>query len=95
MKSIFVDPQFTKLNCESKKACKKQGIDPLDLIEKTMEEFKYNSGPNDTDIILEMRFVQYENRRRKKLKILNEFIKRNRLHLMSPKVSANNVFNSS
>ena len=60
-----------------------------------MEEFKYNAGPNDTEMILEMRFVQHENRRRKKLKILNEFIKRNKLNLMSPKVSASNVFNSS
>jgi hypothetical protein len=85
MKTIFADPQFTKLNYEAKKACKKQGIDPNDLNEKTMEEFKYNAGPHDTDIILEMRYVQYENRRRKKLRILNEFIKRNRLNLMSPK----------
>jgi hypothetical protein len=95
MKSIFADPTFTKLNFEAKKACKKQGIEPNELKEKTFEEFKYNAGPNDTEEILQMRTVHYENRRRKKLRIINDFIKRNRYNLMSPKVSATNVFNSS
>lgn len=86
MKQIFADPAYSKLNYEAKKACKKNGLDVEDLQEKTIEEFKYNRGPNDTDEILEMRHVHYENRRRKKLKIICDFIKRNRQHLMSPKV---------
>ena len=86
MKTIFADPACTKLNYEAKKACTKNGIDPNDLQEKTIDEFKYNRAPNETEEILEMRLVHYENRRRKRLKILNEFIKRNKQLLMSPKV---------
>ena len=78
MKTIYADPACTKLNFEAKKACKKNGIDPIDLQEKTIDEFKYKGDPNETEEILEMRLVHYENRRRKKLKIINEFIKRNK-----------------
>ena len=94
MKQIFADPQCTKLSYEAKKACKKQGIEMIELKEKTLEEFKYNAGPNDSSEILEMRHVHYENRRRKKLKIIVEYIKRNKSNLMSPKVSTATLFNS-
>ena len=40
-----------------------------------MEEIKYNASSNDTDEILEMRYNHYETRRRKKLKILADYIK--------------------
>jgi hypothetical protein len=66
-----------------------------ELKEKTLEEFKYHAGPNDSKEILEMRYVHYENRRRKKLKIIVEYIKRNKQNLTSPKVSTNTIFNSS
>ena len=75
-KLIFIDNQ--KMNYDAKKGCKRLGINPLEFKEKTMEEFKYNSKLGDTDQIIEMRYIHAESQRRKKLKILAEFIRNNK-----------------
>ena len=42
-KQIFIDPTIQKLSFEAKRACDRVGINPADLKEKTLEEFKFNS----------------------------------------------------
>ena len=58
---------YPEISREVTLEAKKQGIEQIELKEKTFEEFKYNAAPNDTDEILQMRTVHYENRRRKKI----------------------------
>ena len=72
-KMIFIDISTGKLNNESKKVCDRVGVNPEDLLEKTTEEFEYNARSEQspiTDDIIKMRYNHYENRRRKKLKIV-------------------------
>jgi hypothetical protein len=60
------------------------GINAIDLMEKTQEEFNYRArGEKVTPDIISMRYYHFENRRRKKLKIVAEYIKKNRQHLQS------------
>ena len=70
---IFIDVNANKLHFEGKKACERVGVNPLDLIEKSMDEFQYNArnqSNQETEEIVRMRYNHYENRRRKKLKIV-------------------------
>ena len=62
------------------------GINPFDLKEKTIEEFKYEAkhDPNATDQVVEIRYIHYESRRRKKLKILAEYLRNNK-HILPTK----------
>ena len=70
------------MNYEAKRAVDRVGINPHDLQEKTLEEFKHNAkDENVTDEIVRMRYFHYENRRRKKLKILADYIRNNRQYL--------------
>ena len=78
-KQIFIDLNTYKMNYEAKRAVDRVGINPHDLQEKTLEEFKHNAkDENVTDEIIRMRYFHYENRRRKKLKILADYIRNNR-----------------
>lgn len=65
------------MNLDAKKACNSVGINMHELNEKTLEEFKHTS-KGETDKIIEMRFIHQESKRRKKLKIIAEYIKNNR-----------------
>jgi len=40
---IFIDVNANKLHFEGKKACERVGVNPLDLIEKPIDEFQYNA----------------------------------------------------
>lgn len=59
------------------------GINPIDLKEKTLEEFKFNSKyeTNATEQVIEIRYIHFESRRRRKLKILAEYIRNNKHNL--------------
>lgn len=79
------------MNFEAKKAVDRVGINPLDLQEKTLEEFKHQAKDEGvTDEIIEMRYFHHENRRRKKLKILADYIRNNRHCLGAGLVAGNN-----
>ena len=69
------------MNLEAKRACVSLAINPHDLHEKTIQEFKYNSKPGETEKIIEMRYIHFESKRRKKLKILAEYIRNNRQNI--------------
>lgn len=57
-----------------------------DLREKTLEEFNYHArGEFVTPHIVKMRYFHYENRRRKKIKMIVDYIKENRSQLIHPK----------
>lgn len=78
---IFVDINTNKLHIEGKKACERVGVNPEDLIEKVMDEFQYNARNEVkpvTDEIIKMRYNHYENRRRKKLKLVFDEMSRHR-----------------
>ena len=68
-----------KLTYEAKRAVERVGVNPLDLMEKTIEEFNYKAkGDILTPEIMQIRFYHFENRRRKKLRIVADYIKNNR-----------------
>mmetsp|Transcript_17449 Transcript_17449/g.26884 ORF Transcript_17449/g.26884 Transcript_17449/m.26884 type:complete len:84 (+) Transcript_17449:197-448(+) len=70
------------------------GINPNDLLEKTIEEFKYTARNQKevTDQIIEMRFGHYEMRRRKKLRILGDYIKANKPSQVKPMFNSANPY---
>ena len=68
MKNIFLDGTF-KLNQDAQRACKRSGIKVRDLYEMAPSEMQ---GPKE---LQKMRWEAYEIRRRRKLKLLWEFIK--------------------
>jgi hypothetical protein len=68
MKNIFLEGSF-KLNFDATRACERTGIRVQDLIERAPSEIK---GPQE---LQKMRWEAYEIRRRRKLKLLWEFIK--------------------
>lgn len=57
----------------SMEACKRQGIDPSELITKTVEEIKriYKDGMNDKKS-LEIKMQHYESRRKNKLEVVRK-----------------------
>lgn len=81
-KQIFIDVNSNKLHIEGKKACERVGVNPEDLIEKVIDEFEYNARSEDVKPeIIKMRYNHYENRRRKKLRIVFEYMTQNRKNL--------------
>jgi hypothetical protein len=70
-KNIFIDSSY-KLNIDASNACNRSGIRAADLMELSIEEI---SGPKE---LQKMRWEAYEIRRRRKLKLLWEYIKDNR-----------------
>ena len=70
-KNIFIESS-QKLNLDASSACQRSGIRAVDLLEKSMEEI---SGPKE---LQKMRWEAYEIRRRRKLKLLWEYVKDNR-----------------
>ena len=89
-KVIFIDPSINKMYYEAKKALDRVGINPDDLIEKPKQEFEHAARREKqpvTDEVIEMRYKHYENRRRKKLKIVAEYLKSNMQNLSYGNVS--------
>lgn len=71
------------MHLEAKRACERVGVNPQDLVEKQYEQVKYeakfeNKSNNITDKIIDMRYYHLESRRRKKLKLVSEYIRNNR-----------------
>jgi hypothetical protein len=66
---------------EAKRALDRVGIIADDLIEKPLEEFQHaakRERSTVTDEVIEMRYRHFENRRRKKLKIVCEYLRTNK-----------------
>ena len=66
---------------EAKRALDRVGINADDLIERPLEEFQYaakRERQGVTDEVIEMRYRHYEFRRRKKLKIVGEYLRANK-----------------
>lgn len=76
-KQVFADVASGKLNFEAKRAVERVGVNALDLVEKTEEEFNYKAkGEGDVPAeMVSLRYFHYENRRRKKLKIVAEYLR--------------------
>ena len=78
-KQIFADVGTMKLYFEAKKALERCGINPSDLKEKCLEEFNYHARNEFvTPDMVKMRYLHFENRRRRKIRTLAEYIKANR-----------------
>ena len=89
-KVIFIDPAINKMYYEAKKAIDRVGINPEDLIERTQEEFEKTAKREKqivTDEVIEMRYKHFENRRRKKMKIVAEYLRSNKQNLTYGNVS--------
>ena len=68
---------------EARRACERVGVNPQDLVEKPYEQVKYEANSENksnaiTDKIVDMRYYHLESRRRKKLKLVAEYIRNNR-----------------
>ncbi len=68
------------MNVEAKKACKSMGINLHDLHEVTLLELK-NSLNGESEKIIEMRYIHKDSNRRKKLKILADYVRNNKQNL--------------
>ena len=49
-KQVFIDVEKNKMTYDAKKVCERLGVDPLDLVEKTLAEFKSLSKINNENI---------------------------------------------
>jgi len=77
---------------EAKRAIERCGIDVEDLLEKTLEQFNYHAlNEFVTPGILKMRYIHHENRRRKKIKMLAEYVRKNRALLSKNQENYNKI----
>ena len=76
-------PQLKKLSNEAKRACQFIGLNPKNLLIKDFEEVKAAAEPGLQPKVIEMRFRHLEERRRKRLRFLFEYVKANKQGLLS------------
>jgi len=71
-------PLLKKLTAEAKKACQFIGLNPKSLIKKDLEEVRSTAEPGLQPKVIELRFRHLEERRRKRLRFLYEYVKANK-----------------
>jgi hypothetical protein len=70
---VFSSADCTELKEDAKAACAYLFIDPDDLVPRTLESFKEEKRCNDQ--IAQINYARYEDRRKSKIKMIDETIK--------------------